>query len=101
MRSSPLMAVLALALPGCAHQQTMWAKDGATPDQFERDKAQCIYEASAATQQTTPGYRTAFGQELDRAMRRNELAVLCMKARGYSQQVVPGGAGAGTTSLPP
>lgn len=82
---SSLIAVTTLA--ACVTPTPMvWTRPGATEADFERDKNQCIYESSALTQSVDYGYRTIFGQELDRAMRRNELAGLCMKAKGWSQQ---------------
>lgn len=77
--------ILACALlAGCAVQPPVkLVKAGATQADFDQAVAQCEYEAAVATQVTTPGYRTAFGQELDREMRKRELMLPCMKAKGF------------------
>ena len=79
-------ALLLLIAAGCAQQQYRWEHETADQKQFNRDQSQCEYEATASTQQTDYSYRTGFGQELDRAMRKADLRVLCMKAKGYIQQ---------------
>lgn len=82
------LAFLCFTLAACAPMQPlMWVKAGATEAEFEQAKAQCVYEVTAATQQTDYGLRTVFGQELDRSIRQRDLAILCMKARGYTQKV--------------
>ena len=81
--------VLCIVLTGCAVQPTYkWMHPTANQAQFDRDKAQCEYEIAAATQQTDYSYRSVFGQELDRATRKRDLGILCMKAKGYTQQAI-------------
>lgn len=81
---------LLLLLSSCATQpQFVWDHPTGNQAQFERDRAQCEYETASATQQTDYSYRSVFGQELDRAMRRRDLGVLCMKAKGYQQRALP------------
>lgn len=85
-----LILAFLLAFAGCASQPSyVWDHPTGDRAQFDRDKAQCEYEATAATQQTDYSYRTGFGQELDRAIRRSDLGVMCMKARGYTQRPIP------------
>lgn len=79
-----------VAAAGCAPRY-IWIHPSADRAQFDRDKAQCEYEAATATQQTDYSYRTSFGQELDRAVRRGEIGALCMKAKGYSQRPIDAG----------
>jgi hypothetical protein len=80
-----LILALALTLTACATQQpTRWSKPGALEADYNRDVAQCDYETSASTQGTDYSYRTVIGQEIDRAMRKNELLKKCMVARGWS-----------------
>lgn len=80
------LAVL-VALAGCAAPRpTVWLKDGATQQDFDQARAQCEYEASAATQTTDTSFNTVFVQELDRAMRQRDLANLCMRAKGFREQ---------------
>jgi hypothetical protein len=77
------LAIAAL-LAGCAAQpRYAWVHPTGDRAQFDKDTAQCDYETSAATQQTDYSYRSIFGQELDRSMRKNALAEQCMKAKGY------------------
>lgn len=82
-------AVLVLLIPGCAVQPRYeWIHPTGDRAQFDKDRAQCEYESTAATQQTDYSYRSSFGQELDKAMRRGDLGVLCMKAKGYTQRLL-------------
>lgn len=86
MMKRSLAIVALLAMFGCAAQpQYQWIHPTADQAQFQKDVAQCDYETSAATQGTDYSYRTIFGQELDRSMRKNDLAVKCMVAKGYSK----------------
>jgi hypothetical protein len=62
----------------------VWDKAGATQADYDRSWAKCDYETSAATQNTDYGFRTVFGQELDRAMRKRDLVVKCMTAEGFT-----------------
>lgn len=88
MRFTALL--IATALAGCAAQpKWQWVKPGATQAEFGQHKAQCDYETSAATQGTDYTLATIFGQELDRAMRKNDLFVKCMVAKGYRQEPLP------------
>lgn len=82
---SVIVVIAASLLAGCAARAPeIWVKDaGFTQAGFERDKEQCLYEVSAATQQTDYGYRTIVVQEIERATRQRDLAVKCMGARGY------------------
>ena len=92
MRS--LILVVAL-LSGCA--QTAWVRPPGGPAfNLGQDSAQCEYESFAATASygSGPTARTVggaigqgFGEGIAIALRRNELFALCMRARGYSQQV--------------
>lgn len=82
-----LILCSAISLAGCVSSNTVWLKPGANESDFQRDKNQCAYEAAAATQNTDYSYRTVIGQALDQSMRRNDLAVLCMRAKGWSQKV--------------
>jgi len=87
MNRFTIAACTCLVLAACAPMKPMvWVKPGATAAEFEQAKAQCIYEVTAATQQTDYSYRTVIGQELDRSIRQRELGLLCMKARGWNQE---------------
>jgi len=77
-----IVVISILMFIGCA--QTMLVKDGVTREDFERDKARCIYETSCATQSIDYSLHTIFGQELDRALRQKDLIIKCMQAKGYS-----------------
>lgn len=91
------VAPICLAIFGCA-APVVWQKVGGTAEEFERDKNQCIYEANAATASYSQGQtaRTrsgaiaqGFGEGLTMALRQRELAVLCMRARGYYPAPAP------------
>lgn len=78
------LTLLALLLSGCAASGGYWDKPGASVADFERDKAQCLYEAEAAIQVPRYGYyNTQFALELDMAFRRRSLAISCLKAKGW------------------
>jgi hypothetical protein len=89
MKTMPLIALSAV-IAGCAaapqQPQIMWNKPGATQAEFELARDQCIYEVTAATQNVDRSYRTAIGQEIDRNMRQRDLAVKCMRAKGFREQ---------------
>jgi hypothetical protein len=75
------IAAASLALAGCASPAPdTWTKEAGD---LSADMARCEYEAAAATQGTDPAMRTIIGQELDRAIRRKELARMCMTAKGW------------------
>jgi hypothetical protein len=87
-----IITVIAIALftTGCTRT---YVKPGATVYDFERDKAQCEYEAAAATanfsnpQQTYSLGQAAgagFGSGLAEGMKKIELMDLCLKARGWT-----------------
>jgi hypothetical protein len=72
------IAVAALLLVmGC--QQRMLINPNATHEQAARDNQECDYQAEMATATMREG--------LDRAFRRGELRVSCLKVRGYTQEV--------------
>jgi hypothetical protein len=78
---------LCALLAGCAAPQKLTLyKDGGSQQEYEADIAKCEYEVSLHTQQVDPTMRSSFGQELDRSMRRRDLGIKCMLARGYRLQ---------------
>jgi len=87
------VAAVALALTGCAMQPIICNRSGATRADYDRDVAQCEYESASATVtygSSTPPARTlggAIGQGIGigmgRAMARNDLAIMCMRAKGW------------------
>lgn len=102
MKTTPTVALCIaglLGLCGCAPRYS-WVRDATTQQQFERDRAQCLYESKAATASYSSGptprtlggsFGQGFADGITLAMRENELAVLCMKARGYSQRAIDAG----------
>ena len=62
-----------LVLAGCA--QRHWTKPGADSAQFEKDKAECLYEGNKAT---------ASDPNMFAGLMANNLATQCMQLRGYS-----------------
>lgn len=97
MRPVNLVFCLAiiLAAAGCATSPGGWVKSGAPMSDVELDKAQCTYEAKAATasyksKPSAPGGTAAMGAAVGDgiviAEKRIELTNDCMKARGYAAQ---------------
>ena len=83
MKSLMLIA-LTVAFAGCATSaQPRYSKLGGSPAQFDTDKRECEYEALKAVQSYDPGMKSIFGQELDLALRRNEVTKQCLMVRGY------------------
>lgn len=75
---------LALVVAGCAAPEPLrFASATATKAESDRAHAKCDYQVSAATQAPDYGFRTVFGQELDRAMRQRDLMIKCMAAEGF------------------
>lgn len=82
MRSNPILVVAILT--GCAAPgQFAWVPLPGTTISYDRAEARCDYETSAATQGTDYTYRTSLGRELDRALRKRDLAEKCMRAQGF------------------
>ena len=91
MRMQVSFIALTALLSACATSPAGWQKSGAPMSELERDKAQCTYEAKAATasyksQPSKPGEAAAIGDGVVIAEKQIELTNECMKARGY----VPG-----------
>jgi hypothetical protein len=86
------LLVILFALTGCAAQQPrIWLHPHENQAIFQKDVAQCNYEAAKATGSYVPdtsGYRTLLVQDLSAAVdidnRQTKIKALCMKARGYS-----------------
>jgi hypothetical protein len=88
-----LIALAASALSACVTSPPSWQKNGVPMSDLERDKAQCTYEAKAATasyhsQPSKPGEAAAMGAAIGdgivTAEKQVELTNECMKARGYT-----------------
>lgn len=87
-----LISLSALTLCACTTAPKSWDKGTAVSTDLERDKAQCPYEAKAATAsyQSTPSrpgrdaaVGTAIGDGIVIADKQVDLTNDCMKARGY------------------
>lgn len=75
-----------MALASC--QNVVLTKPGATQADYQSDMNQCDYEATGHTQATDYSYNTMIGQEFDRAQRKKDLILRCMKAKGWEPQSV-------------
>jgi hypothetical protein len=91
LRLVPIGAFALLAC-ACSTSPSGWEKGGAPMSDMERDKAQCTYEAKAATASykstpSKPGETAAMGAAIGDgiviAEKQIELTNECMKARGY------------------
>jgi hypothetical protein len=78
----PIIVSVVILIYGCA-QKPMYTKPNITQSEWSQDLATCQYEAAASTQSTDYNLQTAFGQELDRELRKNDLIGLCLRAKGY------------------
>lgn len=65
-----------LLLVGCAREKRGWYRDGATEEDFYRDRGQCVAQASAAP----------FGPMSDQA-----LLIMggCMQGKGWYMKPIP------------
>lgn len=81
---SALLAITILA--GCAAGGGgYWNHAHGDRAQFQRDAAQCDYEAAVARTGSTGGAGVAvsMAQDLAAGAQRGELAAMCMRAKGY------------------
>lgn len=93
MRSARTLIITgSIALGGCAAGPSYyWSATAAATLSLQQATDRCDYETSAATQSTDYSFRTSFGQELDRAMRKDALMIKCMRAQGFQQvSIAPG-----------
>lgn len=76
---------LSLSLSACAAQRPgYWDHPSKDRALFDRDRAQCLYESAAATAgSTSPYLMESLSQDVTAGVRRADLLVLCMQARGY------------------
>jgi len=61
------------------------SKPNTTENARKTDFAQCEYKVKSSVQNPNYNYGV-FGQAFDEVLRIRELTVLCLKARGYSEQ---------------
>lgn len=73
--SKRVVVVAVIGLAGCAPAH--WTKPGGTVAQFERDKAECLYEGNKAT---------ASDQNMFAGLMANDLASQCLQLRGYTKK---------------
>ena len=66
-----ILAACVALLAGCVPQH--WTKPGGTAEQFEQDKAQCMYESDLHTQGAGANPFAAL-----------QLVPECLKAKGYT-----------------
>ncbi len=85
-------ATVAICCVACSTAPAGWQRPGAAAADIDRDKAQCAYEAKAATASysstpSKPGETArmgaAVGDGIVIAEKQVELTNECMKARGY------------------
>jgi len=89
MNTRLLFCACVISLVGCAAREPMqWTKVRGDAQDLVQVTARCDYETTAATQGTDYSFRSSFGQELDRAIRKRDLEQRCMLANGYALQPV-------------
>ena len=96
VRHAIVVSITCLCAVGCATSPSGWTKSGAPITALEKDKAECSYQAKAATasyrsstsskQSESTRLGTAVGDGIVIAEKRVELTNECMKARGYAPQ---------------
>lgn len=78
---------LATNMGGCAMgKPIMFEKNGASTQDFDKDNAQCQYEAQVAVRQPNAVSRDSLVAEYDMMLQRRDLSMYCLKARGWSVQ---------------
>lgn len=85
MKKLAASAAVTIMLVGCAGAGYTWVPMPGNSGSFAQADARCDYETSAATQGTDYRYRTVLGQELDRALRKNDLYDKCMRVQGFQK----------------
>jgi hypothetical protein len=92
-----LFVAMAAVVAGCAAPYMWTHPEHNDKAKFDRDRAQCIYEAKSATASYSQGatarsYSGAISQGLSEGLemgsRQGELGVLCMEARGYARKPI-------------
>lgn len=78
MKKLYLGLISSLLLTACS--QAQWVKPGATEQEFEKNYAECNYEATKAV----PDYGS--GSLIAIALQRAEIIKQCLRLKGYSQQ---------------
>jgi PBP1b-binding outer membrane lipoprotein LpoB len=79
-------ALATLLLAGCATPQSgYWDNQAHDGSNFDRDKAQCLYESAAATASAPATFSLSqnIAQDVATGVRQNDLAAMCLRARGY------------------
>ena len=77
MRAHAFAAVVVL-LSGCAQQQIIWHKEGATEQEFIKDRYECVRDA------VMTGGTTYIGFGMTERNADPHMFVHCMIARGYT-----------------
>jgi hypothetical protein len=83
--------VMVLSMAGCA--PLMFTRPGLTSMEFERDKAECVYQIQLSTPAAQSGYYRNYSQAaaagivdgVAEGLRQRGLLIQCMSLRGYSQ----------------
>ena len=104
MKKSAASLLIGLGLlAGCA-AQTKWVKPGASEQDLQRDKNQCVYDATAAASgygsgsisvERNAAIADGFSEGWTRTGRQMELAARCMRARGWALVPVASATSAG------
>ncbi|RZS80622.1 hypothetical protein EV675_3234 [Pigmentiphaga kullae] len=87
---------LLVAVGGCA--KTVLVKPGANQSDFDSDRAACEYDAVKYSGVYDSTMRTAVGQGVAEAMRRNEVLLACMKSKGWQPSATTSPWGAASES---
>lgn len=90
-----MVALLAALLSACVTSVHDWSRPGANPSDIQHDKAECQYQAKAATasyhstpaaNDKTHGMGSAVGDGIVIAEKQIDLTNDCMRVKGYAGQ---------------
>ena len=90
-----IVALLAMLLSACVTSVNDWSRSGASASDIQHDKAECQYQAKAATasyhstpaaNDKTHGMGSAVGDGIVIAEKQIDLTNECMRVKGYAGQ---------------
>ncbi|WP_420224822.1 hypothetical protein [Pigmentiphaga litoralis] len=87
MKSGMVLAGVLLVLAGCASDNYVWRKEGASESRVEADRAACQQASNMSRGSFEASNRGQVGPGVDAAMRRSDQSMTCMRNRGY--ELVP------------
>ena len=81
------ICLVALLVGGC--QQTYWVKPNATQEDFNRDSAQCNYEATKASYTPMGPFDSGISSGMQEGFQKTKVYKACMRSKGYKLTTTP------------